>query len=285
MYLIGQMLIYLILAAVLGFIIAYLLDLCKCRGTAEELANLRDENARLAAAGAGVGALGVAGAGAFYGDSDRKIAALEAELAEARVNSGKLAEENARLSSAAGDEATTTLVWRNRYLESRLKFLEDGTAGAASTVAAAAAGAAAGATTRATKAKAAAQPKAAARPKAAAKPKKELPASNEELTRSALADLSADALEAQVMAAGAGRKPARARKAARTDDLELILGVGPKNNAWLNEQGIYFFRQIASMDSAELAWVANNLPTFGSRVYRENWVDQCFRLAKGLPPR
>jgi predicted flap endonuclease-1-like 5' DNA nuclease len=39
------------------------------------------------------------------------------------------------------------------------------------------------------------------------------------------------------------------------------------------------------MDAPELAWLANNLPTFGSRVYRENWVDQCFRLAKGLPPR
>ena len=281
MYLIGQMIIYLLLAAALGFGIAWLLDLCKCRGNAEELANLRDENARLTAAAAGGGAVGLAGAAAFSGDSNRKIAALEAELAEARVNAGRLVEENAKLAGGADDEAKATLEWRNRYLESRVKFLEEQNTSAGSTASPLAA-AAAGAVVGAAATKAAAKPKAAPKPKAV---KTEMPASNEELTRSPLADLSAADLEAQIVAAGAGKKPARVRKGATVDNLRDIVGVGPKNSDWLNEQGIYYFRQIASMGAPELAWLANNLPTFGSRVYRENWVDQCFRLAKGEAPQ
>jgi predicted flap endonuclease-1-like 5' DNA nuclease len=290
MYLIGQILILLLLAFVLGFLIAWMLDLCKCRGNAEELANLRDENVRLAAAGAGGAALGAVGGASFNADADRKVASLEAELAEARVNAGKLAEENARLAgraggdataSAADDEAKATLEWRNRYLESRVKFLEDQAAAADTGAGAAGLGLAAAGATVAVAARKPAKPKA-AKPKAV---KTEVPATNEELTRSNLADLSPEALEVEVAAAGAGKKPARARKSANVDDLLLVLGVGPKNNEWLNQQGIYYFRQIASMNASELAWLANNLPTFGSRVYRENWVDQCFRLAKGQAPR
>jgi predicted flap endonuclease-1-like 5' DNA nuclease len=28
-----------------------------------------------------------------------------------------------------------------------------------------------------------------------------------------------------------------------------------------------------------LAWLANNIPAFGARVYRENWVAQASKLA------
>ena len=87
------------------------------------------------------------------------------------------------------------------------------------------------------------------------------------------------------MAAGAGKAPARSRRRTNPDDLLLIDGVGPKNNAWLNDQGIYYFHQIATMNVEQVAWLAANLPTFGSRVYRENWVAQCTNLARGLPAK
>jgi predicted flap endonuclease-1-like 5' DNA nuclease len=84
---------------------------------------------------------------------------------------------------------------------------------------------------------------------------------------------------------GAGKAAPRSRRRANPDELLLIDGVGPKNKAWLNAQGIYYFYQIATMNIDELAWLSKNLPTFGARVYRENWVAQCTRLARGEPAR
>ncbi|MFM2054063.1 MAG: NADH-quinone oxidoreductase chain 2, partial [Pseudomonadota bacterium] len=65
----------------------------------------------------------------------------------------------------------------------------------------------------------------------------------------------------------------------RPDDLKIIDGIGPVNEAWLHRQGVWYFWQIASWGPQELAWVARHLPNFGSRVYRENWVAQAARLA------
>ena len=116
----------------------------------------------------------------------------------------------------------------------------------------------------------------------AAKP---APAPKAELKVSAAGAMSADELESAVIAAGEGKKPKAAARGKDADDLLLIDGVGPKNNEWLHENGIHYFAQIAAMGPAELAWLANNIPNFGSRVYRENWVAQCANLAKGLPAR
>lgn len=236
----------------------------------------------------------------------------------------------------AEDEAITALRWRNKFLESRVKFLEDSPATGAATGAAAAAApamglmAAAPATTgtparvraaakpapstapakapapkaaarRAAAPKAAAPkapaPKAAA-PKAAAPkapaptaaapraaPKPATKAEPKPYQMSEAGTMSPAALEAAVEAAGAGRKPRPSRASGGGDDLLAILGVGPKNKIWLNEQGIFTFRQIAQMGIPELAWLSRNLPTFGNRVYRENWVAQCDRLMRGLSPK
>ncbi|HQY09235.1 MAG TPA: hypothetical protein PK797_11060 [Burkholderiaceae bacterium] len=102
---------------------------------------------------------------------------------------------------------------------------------------------------------------------------------------SPLATLSAEALEPLVMAAGAGLPPpGRAQPVDGVlDDLKIIVGIGPVNETWLRQQGIWTFAQIASWNAAELAWIAHHLPNFGSRVYRENWVTQAARLAAGEP--
>jgi predicted flap endonuclease-1-like 5' DNA nuclease len=108
-------------------------------------------------------------------------------------------------------------------------------------------------------------------------------ASNAAFTPSALADMTADDLEAAVLAAGAGERPLALLGPVngKPDDLKEIGGVGPTNEAWLHEHGIYHFWQIATMQAPAVAWLANNLPTFGKRVYRENWIDQAMRLARG----
>lgn len=312
MYLLSQIWLFLLIAFLLGALTAWLF-LGRGRGgdgLQGELDTLRTERddlaTRLAAAGAGATVTVQADA--------QKIARLEAELAEARVQAAADGE----------DEAITALRWRNRFLESRIKFLEE--APAAAPVAAPAVGlmAAAPATTstpvparvRAPAPKAAAPkaaapkaaapraaaptaaapkagaPKAAA-PKAAA-PKAAAPkaaaksaakAEPKPYQMSEAGSMSPAALEAAVEAAGAGRKPRPSRSAGGGDDLLLILGVGPKNKSWLNEQGIFTFRQIAQMSIPELAWLSQNLPTFGNRVYRENWVAQCDRLMRGLSPK
>ncbi|WP_313586722.1 hypothetical protein [Aquidulcibacter sp.] len=111
------------------------------------------------------------------------------------------------------------------------------------------------------------------------------PISNQNFTPSPLAGSSAEALEKAIALAGAGKAPPRSRRRANPDELLLIDGVGPKNKAWLNAQGIYYFYQIATMNIEQIAWLSKNLPTFGARVYRENWVAQCTRLARGEPAR
>jgi predicted flap endonuclease-1-like 5' DNA nuclease len=274
MYVITQNIVFLLFAALAGGVIAWALGMCNCdkSGLQAELDGTRAERDDLAArfaAGAGGAGAGAAAASAGY---ERKIAGLEAELAEARVKaSGAPVAANADTSQ--NDEDIAAMKWRNRYLEARVKFLEEQDTGAP--LAAGLAGAAVGAAV-AKKAKAA--------PKKA-EPKEE-PVSNENFTPSSLASLSGDELEAATLAAAATAKaPPRSRKKSNPDDLLLIDGVGPKNNAWLNEQGIYYFHQIATADINQVAWLAENLPTFGSRVYRENWVAQCTNLARGLPAR
>jgi predicted flap endonuclease-1-like 5' DNA nuclease len=276
MYLLTQNWIFFLLAALIGGLIAWVLGFCNCnRDDLEaELGSVRGERDDLAArfaAGGGGAAAGVVAANANH---ERKIASLEAELAEARVKANA-APTAATAEAASSDEDVAAMKWRNRYLEARVKFLEDQSA--AAPMAAGLAGAAVGAAV----AKKSAKPKAA--PKADPKPEA---VSNENFTPSSLAKLSGDELEAATLAAaGKAKAPPRSRKKSNPDDLLLIDGVGPKNNAWLNEQGIYYFHQIATMNIEQVAWLSENLPTFGSRVYRENWVAQCTNLARGKPAR
>lgn len=227
----------------------------------------------------------------------RKNAALEAELAELRMRADELAAANAKLRDVEPvDEDIAALKWRNKYLEARVLFFEgrDGDATVdvppmPETMT----------TTRLTRSvddhaeellarlddedEAGATAAPAQREVAAehqVKPARKVRLSNANFVPSSLADLSPEALERLVAEAGPGKPPARSRRRANPDDLLAIDGVGPKNQAWLNEQGIYYYYQIATMTAPEIAWLANNLPAFGSRVYRENWVAQCTALAR-----
>jgi predicted flap endonuclease-1-like 5' DNA nuclease len=271
-YLVNQLWIYLALAALIFGAIGWFLRHCTCNTDAlqAELDGLRTERddltARLAAGVAGA----AGGAVAANANQDRRIAQLEAELSEARLKAQPTA-------ASTSDEDVAAMKWRNRYLEARVKFLEEQSSGAAP-IAAGLAGAAIGAAAT----KAAAKPK--AKPKAKVEPAKPEPVTNDNFTPSSLAGLSGEDLEAATLAA-TPKAPPRSRKRTNPDDLLLIDGVGPKNNTWLNEQGIYYFHQIATMNIEQVAWLAENLPTFGSRVYRENWVAQCTNLARGLPAR
>jgi NADH-quinone oxidoreductase subunit E len=75
-------------------------------------------------------------------------------------------------------------------------------------------------------------------------------------------------------------RPKGIQKPTAVDDLKLISGVGPKNEAILHELGIYTFAQVASWKKAERAWVDAYL-NFHGRIEREDWVKQAKALAKG----
>ncbi len=57
------------------------------------------------------------------------------------------------------------------------------------------------------------------------------------------------------------------------DDLELIHGVGPVIEGMLYDEGIYFFKDVASWGDAEIEEISAKLPQFKNRIRRENWID------------
>ncbi|MFN8831421.1 MAG: NADH-quinone oxidoreductase subunit NuoE [Labrys sp. (in: a-proteobacteria)] len=73
-------------------------------------------------------------------------------------------------------------------------------------------------------------------------------------------------------------------RAGKSDDLELIWGVGPKLGAMLNRMGIYHFEQMAVWTPENLAWVDQNLEGFKGRAQRDDWIGQAKRLATGWRP-
>jgi NADH-quinone oxidoreductase subunit E len=75
-------------------------------------------------------------------------------------------------------------------------------------------------------------------------------------------------------------RPKGIEKPAAVDDLKLISGIGPKNEAILHDLGIYTFAQVASWKKAERTWVDDYL-NFHGRIEREDWVKQAKALAKG----
>jgi len=80
-----------------------------------------------------------------------------------------------------------------------------------------------------------------------------------------------------------GSKPAvlSAARNGQADDLKQIKGVGPKLEGLLNSLGFYHFDQVASWGKAEVAWVDANLEGFSGRVSRDAWVAQAKVLASG----
>jgi predicted flap endonuclease-1-like 5' DNA nuclease len=66
------------------------------------------------------------------------------------------------------------------------------------------------------------------------------------------------------------------------DDLRLIDGVNPQAQATLNAIGVFHFDQIARWSPAHVAWVDQYLNLRG-RIVAERWVEQAQKLAQGVP--
>lgn len=75
--------------------------------------------------------------------------------------------------------------------------------------------------------------------------------------------------------------PATAPPTAKTDNLQLLKGVGPKLVVLLNGLGVTSFRQIADWTDADIAAIDPQLGAFQGRIARDNIVDQAGYLARG----
>jgi hypothetical protein len=64
-----------------------------------------------------------------------------------------------------------------------------------------------------------------------------------------------------------------------SDDLELIVGVGPMLTELLHEVGVFYFWQIAEWSSTDVEYVDGKLLHFKGRIERDDWVGQSRQLA------
>lgn len=71
-----------------------------------------------------------------------------------------------------------------------------------------------------------------------------------------------------------------AARGGKPDNLQIIAGVGAKNEQVLHNLGFYHFDQIASWTPQQVAWVDDHLK-FGGRIEREDWIAQAKLLAAG----
>jgi len=76
-----------------------------------------------------------------------------------------------------------------------------------------------------------------------------------------------------------GEKPelVEAPRDGRADDLKLISGIGPKLEQKLNSLGIWHYAQIAEWTQANIDWV-NAAISFRGRIEREKWAPQARQL-------
>ncbi|MFD1913455.1 NADH-quinone oxidoreductase subunit E [Halodurantibacterium flavum] len=75
-------------------------------------------------------------------------------------------------------------------------------------------------------------------------------------------------------ASGAGVKPVTlsSPRPDQREDLTLLDGIGPDEQAALNALGVWHLDQIAAWTPEELEWVDANLQGFGGRATRDGWV-------------
>lgn len=65
----------------------------------------------------------------------------------------------------------------------------------------------------------------------------------------------------------------------RADDLKLISGIGPKLEQKLNSIGIWHYEQVASWTQENVDWV-NAAISFRGRIEREKWIPQAKQLVQ-----
>ncbi len=225
---------------------------------------------------------GFAAAGAS--DDAARIAELETQLQQERDElETTRTKPTADLAMTAAGDGEGSIAWRNRYLESRVRFLEG----------------------KLTDLEAAAAPE---------MPKED---TNDEGTRlrwrnrylegrvkyleeelvrgdhivvqlpapapapSRPAATAGEITTLERPAASAGTKPQTlpAPRDGRGDHLKEIAGIGPKLEKMLQSLGVFHFDQIASWTPAEIDWV-NAAISFRGRIERERWVEQAGRLVQ-----
>ncbi|MBT8089867.1 MAG: hypothetical protein KJO01_06645 [Gammaproteobacteria bacterium] len=64
------------------------------------------------------------------------------------------------------------------------------------------------------------------------------------------------------------------------DNLKLIRGIGPKLENLLNENGVYYFWQVAEWNDRDIDIIDERLDVFKGRIGRDNWVRQADRLRR-----
>ena len=68
--------------------------------------------------------------------------------------------------------------------------------------------------------------------------------------------------------------------ATTSDDLKVILGVGPFLEKKLHAIGIYTFQQVANFTKEDIDKVNDIIEFFPGRIERDNWVGQAAELAR-----
>jgi predicted flap endonuclease-1-like 5' DNA nuclease len=91
---------------------------------------------------------------------------------------------------------------------------------------------------------------------------------------------SGAAAAAEAMAQGTKPHGLAAPRGGAADELELIRGIGPQNEARLHALGVFHFDQIAAWTAKEAQWVGGYL-AFPGRIEREDWIGQARILAAG----
>ncbi len=262
-WLIAQMLLLLLVAAAFGGVIGWSLHVLR-------MARLADASVAAMSADPGAAA---------------SVAELQTQLQQERDETGAL---RSKLASGADVEADDpdqegTLAWRNRYLESRVRFLEGKLADLEEAVV----------------------------------PEKPPEDVNDEATRlrwrnrylegrvryleeelvrgehivvtmpSPPSGQAAPASDVATLerTTTAGVKPAvlSAPRDGRADNLKEIAGIGPKLEKMLHSLGVYHFDQLAGWTPAEIEWV-NSAISFRGRIERERWVEQAQQLIRQSAP-
>ncbi len=79
------------------------------------------------------------------------------------------------------------------------------------------------------------------------------------------------------------RKVPRILKSAlygKKDNLQLITGVGPKLEKLLNQNGVFYFWQVAHWNRSDIDIIDERLDAFKGRIGRDDWVSQAKRLSR-----
>ncbi|GAB5454136.1 MAG: hypothetical protein Hens2KO_03650 [Henriciella sp.] len=168
--------------------------------------------------------------------------------------------DNDSASDVVVDEEMARLRWRNRYLEGRLAYFEQGEESEEET--------------------AQDEPTAEVLETEASEPAPEEAAEEPSEPEAIPEPVAAAATEEEVHPSDAmlaeleGKQPEQVEKpSSGGDDLTAITGVGPRIAEVLNGLGIWTYEQVAGWLPEHETWIENHL-SFKGRVSRENWVGQ-----------